>query len=122
MSENISKPRPEKQKDPLQNFLIFAAILLVALYFLEEWRSSTVEEGALLAENYTKKMGGDCIVHSSGLKGELFVISCPKNSDTEALARRVRTRLALRKFYLKTSYAYLLCEERCETIQAKPGG
>ncbi len=114
--------KADKKSDPLQTFLIFAAILLVGLYIVEEWRSSRVEEGALLAEAHTKELGGDCIVHSSGLDGGLFVISCPKETDTSALATRVKTKLNLKKFVLKTSYAHLLCDLECEPVGKKIGG
>ncbi len=114
----MSSPKSNKKSDPLQNFLIFAALFLVCLYALEEWRRFSVEAGALRAERFTKELSVEgCIVYSSGLDGDLFVVDCPNKKHMGNLEEEVREGLKIQKFIIETSHASLLCEQGCSPIR-----
>jgi|GEM_PF-5732077 len=106
----------KKKRDSLQAFLIFAAILLVALSALENWRRSRIEEGEVRAGQLTAKIGAGCTVHSTGFKGDVFLFYCPEEKNTLALSERIRN-LGLQYFFIKTSYGRLQCREKCEPIK-----
>lgn len=73
---------PERWKrDPLSAFLTFAAVLLLVLYGIEEWRTSVVEDAQVAASKLTAP--DSCRYLSTGLRGETLVLQCPAKTISE---------------------------------------
>lgn len=104
------------KEDPLQTFLIVSAIILIVLYAIENWRNTKIEEGNSIALKYTTRLENDCITHSTGLDGDIFVFDCADNVNLSNVEKRIRERLHLVTFYIKNSSTNLRCESTCSEI------
>lgn len=83
MSEETPTEGREKRRwrdDALSVFLVVAALLLGGMYLWDQWQASRLEEQIARANEIGESFavdGTNCEVSSSGLNGEVLVVSCP---------------------------------------------
>ena len=79
------------KEDPLSGMLTVSAVILIALYGLEEWRRSIVATAQETLQTVAVT-DTSCRLSTAGLKGETLVVSCPQKTldETRVVAQTLQ--------------------------------